>query len=780
MAMGAGFQSWIPSGPGGFKTAGNTNQTNIATPGLNNYSNLNNGNVLQTAGGIAGLNSGYNYQNSSTSSPRLDFNNQDTANFGNLSVAGVDTSGVSQIQNQISQGDMNFGQPQNQNIALAEQQFQGTLNGQDAATRALQAGMDERQSATEAAQRGLQEQQMAQSGSTQAQQNVLRQQQERAFAGERQQNLATLGQQTLARADQAGQQLANLGMQQQQFNMQAQQLDDARDRWESEFGLQAEMSKQDLEKWAAQYNMTVEQAKDMQDQWKSQLFTEQTGIQLTTDQFYDSLNLDKDKMKIANEQWKSEFGLNKIMSEADLEQWAAEYGLTVEQAKQMEEQWTAEFKFQQDKFDESVSQWNDSFGFQKEQYEDQLVQQAIQNGWTEREIQNMESLTELQKTELMNSINKAKYDEILVTTDFTGDTTALENAYKEYMGEDAVIPSYSQFKEQAWDAKEDQAGTDAAAYINNMRGQYFNDDGTQMSYTDASTDAQLVSKLDDLVKAQFQLDDAGYARLSDTAKDNAKRKIYDQMMKSPTQIDREQSLADYVSSAKYQSTLNEDGTKSEETIKLDTLYSDLDFLAQTGGLKPATMPDETLAIVDASGNIVSSNSDYTSTGTLETGGRYVVGSDGSAYFTLDNTSFKVKKVGGEFITGDGKKLDEGTDEYNAASEIFGTAPTLGTIGDKPIADESPLIVTDNLEDAGWYKTSTGGDNIMNFFKDGYLAKFNIEEGVFEIHKNGGEGWEIVKPGEKIDVNDPNSDSVLGKAWIEVDSNGYPTLRTENI
>jgi hypothetical protein len=753
--------------------AGSSGPSGNVQPALSgNYDYLNGDNVLQNAGNITGLNP-YLYQPTNTQSGQVAFDNQNTANFGNLGINNVDTAGVSQVQNQANQRNFSFTPEQNPNIALAEGQLQGAITGQDAASRALEARQSEQQSAREAAQRGLQEQQFAQAGTTDAQQNVLRQQQDRAFAGERQENLATLGQQTLARADSATQQLANLGMQQQQFNQQAQQLEDARGRWESEFGLQAEMSKQDIEKWAAQFNMSVEQAKDMQDQWKSNLITQQTGMQMSADQFYDSLNLDRDRMKIANEQWKSEFGLQKIMSEADLEQWAAEYGLTVEQAKQMEQQWNAEFQLQQDKFDESLSQWNKAFGFEREQFQQQIVQQAIDNKMSRDQLKEAirsnkagESLSETQINaqvdQIENAINKSKYDAALLATDFTNqeEVAALGDSYRNWSGTDE-IPSYSQLVNESWDLKESKAGEDMMAYITNM-GYQAND----VSFQDAwNRDSALRDKLTTMIKAQLGSD----ATIGRNTVMSMGSKIYNQMIKSPTQLDREQARSDYQSTDMYQSALSSGDTAKIE--ELDQLFTDLDFLSQTGGLKAITLPDGTMAVADAGGEIVSSSGDYADIGKLDSGSRYVTDQDGISHVSVDGNDIQIRRD----TTGDGyrKRIQTGRSAYSwvpvneeadaslyaAAEEIYG-----GTSAED--ADSAKAAI---LSSGGWTIDAENSKELTNG-----PIKYNPYSNTIQWKQYGTGEYITVKEGEEFNSWGEGRDNV--RAVVTIGTNGVPVVK----
>jgi len=807
------------------------------SPALNSrYTSANTGNVSQAAGNIAGLNP-YTYQGANLDSSQLAFDNPNTANFSDLGINNVNNAGVTQIQDQALQRDFSFDPTANQNIALAEGQLQGAITGQDAASRALQSMQGEQQSARESAQRGLQEQQFAQSGTTDAQQNVLRQQQDRAFAGERQENLATLGQQTLARADSATQQLANLGMQQQQFNQQSQQLEDARGRWESEFGLQAEMSKQDIEKWAAQFNMSVEQAKDMQDQWKSNLITQQTGMQMSTDQFYDSLNLDKDKMKVANEQWKSEFGLQKVMSEADLEQWAAEYGLTVDQARQMEAQWNAEFQLTVDTFNDTVDRMDAATGLEAERYLDEVAQLAISNGWTDaqlaetmrankagealsedqfKELQaqnaidsqlNWASLKETQRQhraghllsvkqfnemkranlvneglsydkylvdkevadkqieQVTNAINKEKYDSALMTTDFTNeaDLTALQDSYRTWTGEDNV-PSYSQLKNESWDVKENAAGTDTMAHIVNMGYQ-----ASEQSFEDAwNTDSALRGKIEDMVRAQLGKGDN--ERLGNSTIRSMGKKIYDQMIKSPTQLDRDQARSDYQSTDTYKAAL-----EAGDTEKLDQLFTDLDFLSQTGGLKPVTMPDGTTAVADSGGNIVSSSGDYTNIGTISSGGRYATDTDGITHVSVDGTDRQFRVVDGKYeyrqqVAKSAYRwstIKEGTSMYDAAEEIYGKTGEAGEV--KGEADQNTI----NRLLSSSYKADDDGSGNYTLGR----IKYNPADGALQLQSYVTGEFEDREFGKEYESTYNDDGSPFSSVTIKLNENGIPVRTT---
>jgi len=781
-------------------------------PGLNNYSNLSSEGVDPMASSINGLGA-YDYSNIPTSSNQLGFQNQSTANFSNVGSQ-VNTGDIANLQNRAFDGGLTYDPTGNQNIATAEAQLRDTLSGQDQATQALQFGANEAQAAREAAMRGAQQQQFAQGGLSGAQQNVLAQQQERAFAGERQATQAQLGQQVLGRADQATAQLASLGIQQEQFAQQAAQMQDARDRWENEFGLQAEMSEQQLNQWASEFGMSVEQAKDMQDQWKSQLFTQQTGMQQTTDQFYESLNLDKDRMEIANKQWVSEFGLTKAMSQADLEKWAAEYDLSVEQVRQMEQQWNTEQDLRRDQFDDSVDQWKSALRFQKGQHLDSLAQLAIENdfteqqlsemirsnvaseglqerqltesersaliaeGFTERQLDELErgnlvgedlserQFKELQKQNLFdnelrydeylvqkdlantqieqvnNAINKERYESALATTDFTNqdEVAALQQSYSNYHGADAEVPSYAQFVNESWDIKEGAAGKDLMAHVTNMGYQ-----SQDITFSEAiENDPALRSKMVDMVKAQL----GGSVPSNRGQFLSMGSKIFDQMQKSPTDLDREQAFNDFQSSDYYK---NYDG----DTAELDDFFYELDFLQQTGGAKPKGMPDGSIGIVDARGNIITTHTDYKDIGETTNGNTYTTDDDGISSFKLNGGQLVQTKIADGMLK---FKVDDGSWEninhggtqnslqgpiLEQAQAVYSTDSTGGTawwLNPKPKTDEVKQTIPDSYEKGTTSKVYNDqlivGDKAYDigdqFFFDGVLKEVKKIDGKITV------------------------------------------------
>jgi hypothetical protein len=275
-----------------------------------------------------------------------------------------------------------------------------------------------------------------------------------------------------------------------------------------------------------------------------------------------------------------------------------------------------------------------------------VEKKLFEEGFTQAQKETL--LIQSQTNEINTGINKQKYEDALATADFT-DSTTVNNLIKlknDYLGEgSATADSFKSFVDEAWDIKEGQAGEDLSSYITNIKGQW---EG-RTNWEWIKSDPALVEKVNNYFEAQgngvginkqveavIAADGRGYTNSDGTpwvpgsdkvphingaAVDGwtQSSKLIDQMRKSPTQIDREQALANFKTSLGYRN--------SDDPEAALELFYELDWLSQTEGIKYVDMPDGSKALIDSEGQIISSENDYTTTGTVN-GKRYVTNQDG--------------------------------------------------------------------------------------------------------------------------------------------------------
>lgn len=452
------------------------------------------------------------------------------------------------------------------------------------------------------------------------------------------------------------------------LNLDKEQMDIARQQWTDQFGLEREMSEFEKQQWADQYGLSVAQFDQMQEQWKAEHNLQEKQFTESASQWAQSFGFQKEQYQDAMIQQALENGWTEQELTAKLGLMQMETIIGQEQANLLKEQvdlmaiqndWAnAEKEAQLEQMYQNISLTN----AQKILLIEQVKEQAIISSWTNEklkaEIANIESATTLtdaqkglvqeQKTQMENEFNIAAYEQALLQTDYTNATEVenLKAAYETAYG--TTAPSFDLLIAEAQDVVEGRAAQDLASYVSNYREQFVQDDGT-FNTAGFLQSPGVMTKVEDLFKAQT-------GRILDINNPNDAdwvNKTVTQMALSPTQLDRQQALNDFKSTQMYQTA-----SQDEQADMLKTFY-ELDYLAQTGGMKMTQLPDGSVAMVDSAGNLVYSKNDYTNAGNVN-GKRYVTDQSGNTFYSVTlggepvDVVFSVEGQAGQYSKDGGK------------------------------------------------------------------------------------------------------------------------------